>query len=57
MKSGSPWLAFYKQTTAANNLTRVTVDGSTAVDDYLKVTIAPQGPRVLTWTRIPFTNS
>ena len=38
------------------NLSRVTVDGSTAVDNYLKVTVHDHGRAVLTWTRVPFTS-
>jgi hypothetical protein len=57
LASGSPWLAFYNQTTPANNLIRITIDGSTAVNNYLKVTIQPHGPNVLTWTKVPFMNS
>jgi hypothetical protein len=42
------------------NLTQVTVDGSTNVDNYLRVTIAPEhgrpGPAaVLSWARVPYT--
>jgi hypothetical protein len=56
LASGSTWLTFYKQNTAANNLTRITVDGSTAVNNYLRVTIQPKGPDVLAWTKVPFTS-
>jgi hypothetical protein len=41
--------------TPAPNLTRITVDGSTKVDNYLRVTVNPSGPRVLTWVKVPFT--
>jgi hypothetical protein len=34
----------------------MTVDGSTGVDDYLRVTIDPDNKDVLTWTRVPFTS-
>jgi hypothetical protein len=34
----------------------VTVDGSTGVDNYLRVTVHPQGPDVLTWGKVPFTS-
>jgi hypothetical protein len=57
LAAGSPWLDFYKQTAAAKNLTRITVDGSTAVNNYLEVTIQTHGPDVLTWTLVPFRNS
>jgi hypothetical protein len=33
----------------------VTIDGSTGVDNWLKVTVSPQGPQVLSWTGVPFT--
>ncbi len=39
---------------AAPNVTRVTVEGSTGVDEWLKVTIQPRGPQVLTFERVPF---
>ena len=52
---GSSWLSFYGVTTPVTNLTRVTVDGSTGVDNYLRVTIDPRDRNVLSWTRIPFT--
>jgi hypothetical protein len=51
---GSPWLGFYGVTTPAPNLTRVTVDGSNGVNDYLRVTVDPQDPKVLTWEKVPF---
>jgi hypothetical protein len=35
---------------------RVTVDGSTGDDDYLRVTIDARNPAVLSWTRVPFTS-
>jgi hypothetical protein len=53
---GSPWLTFYGVDTPAPKLTRLTVDGSTGVDNYLKVTVHRRGPQVLTWERIPFTS-
>jgi hypothetical protein len=55
LAAGSPWLAFYGVTTAAPNLTRVTVDGSTAVNDYLRVTVHEHGRDVLTIEKVPFT--
>jgi len=55
LASGSSWLGFYGVTTPADNLRRITVDGSTGVDDYLKVTVEPRSADVLTWTRVPFT--
>lgn len=54
--AGSSWLAFYGITTPVANLTRITVDGSTAVNNYLRVTVRPNGKQVLSWTRVPFTS-
>jgi hypothetical protein len=54
LAAGSPWLSFYGVTTTADNLTRVTVDGSTGVNDYLRVTVHDHGSNVLTWERVPF---
>ncbi|HEX3335656.1 MAG TPA: hypothetical protein VHS54_04295 [Jatrophihabitans sp.] len=54
LAAGSPWLSFYKITTAVTNLSRITIDGSTAVNNYLRVSVQPRGPQVLTWTRVPF---
>jgi hypothetical protein len=52
---GSSWLSFYGVTTSAANLTRITCDGSTTVDNYLRVTVHHGGPDVLTWEKVPFT--
>ncbi|MFE9093396.1 hypothetical protein [Streptomyces sp. NPDC007264] len=54
LTDGSKWLSFYGVTTAANNLHRITCDGSGNAHDYLKVTVEPRGRQVLTWTRVPF---
>lgn len=51
---GSPWLAFHGVRAAATNLTRITVEGSTAVDEWLKVTVDKHNPAVLTIQPIPF---
>lgn len=48
---GSSWLDFYGVDRAVPNLSRITVDGSTGVDDYLRVTVHRTG---LTWERVPF---
>jgi hypothetical protein len=56
LAAGSTWLSFYGVDTPAPNLTRLTVDGSTAVNNYLKVTVHRDGPQVLTWERVPFTS-
>jgi hypothetical protein len=55
LAAGSPWLGFYGVPAPAGNLRRVTVDGSTEVADWLKVTIDPRDPAVLRWARMPFT--
>ncbi|MGJ0118488.1 hypothetical protein ACQ7HM_04700 [Williamsia sp. MIQD14] len=55
LATGSKWLSFYGVTGAADNLTRVTVDGSSNNKDYLRVSIsAPSDPKVLNWTRVPY---
>ncbi len=56
LAAGSKWLQLYGVTTPVANLSRVTVDGSTGVNDYLRVTIDPHNEDVLTWTRVPFTS-
>jgi hypothetical protein len=54
LAAGSAWLSFYKITTPVTNLSRITIDGSTGVNNYLRVTVQPHGSQVLTWTRVPF---
>jgi hypothetical protein len=54
LAAGSKWLSFYGVTKPVSNLSRVTVDGSTGVNNYLRVTIDPQSSNVLSWTRVPF---
>jgi hypothetical protein len=54
LDTGSTWLSFYGVTAAVPNLSRVTVDGSSNADDWLKVTIDPSSKQVLSWTRVPF---
>jgi hypothetical protein len=56
LATGSRWLDFYGVTTPADNLRRVTVDGSTAADEYLRVTVDPRGRQAVRWTRVPFTS-
>jgi Calcineurin-like phosphoesterase len=51
---GSPWLDFYDVAQPAANLGRITVDGSTGVQNYLRVTVSPADPGVLTWEKVPF---
>jgi hypothetical protein len=55
LAQGSQWLAFYGIDRAVPNLSRVTVDGSTGVNNYLRVTIDPDNPAVLSWVAVPFT--
>lgn len=52
---GSRWLGFYAVQTPAANLTRITVDGSTGVNNYLRVTVHERDREVLSWERVPFT--
>ena len=54
--TGSRWLSFYGVDQPVDNLARITVDGSTGVNDYLRVTVQPHGDDVLTWQRVPFTS-
>jgi hypothetical protein len=51
---GAPMLAFYGIDQPVDNLTRITVQGSTKADEYLKVTIGPRQAEVLSWQRVPF---
>jgi len=53
LAAGSKWLPFYGVSTPVTNLSRVTIDGSTGVANYLRVTI---DRNALTWTRVPFTD-
>jgi len=55
LATGSPWLATYGVTGSADNLRRITVDGSSNNKDWLKVTInRPGAADVLSWERIPY---
>ena len=58
LTAGSKWLPFYGITTPVPNLSRITVDGSTNVNDYLRVTVndGRKGSPVLTWERVPFSS-
>lgn len=55
LATGSSWLGFYGVTDPAPNLARYTVEGSTSVDEWLKVTVNPRGADPLTFTRVPYT--
>jgi hypothetical protein len=54
LAAGAPMLAFYGIDQPVDNLTRITVQGSTKADEYLKVTIRPRQAEVLSWQRVPF---
>ncbi|HZC71163.1 MAG TPA: metallophosphoesterase [Jatrophihabitans sp.] len=54
LAAGSKWLSFYGVAQPVPNLMRVTVDGSTGVNNYLRVTVHQHGPQVLSWERVPF---
>lgn len=55
---GSPWLQVYGQDTAADDLQRITVDGSANATNYVKFTVGANSEatgEVLAWTKVPFT--
>lgn len=54
LAAGSPWLSLYG-VAPVTNLTRITVEGSTALDEWLKVTVDRRNPDVLSVERVPFT--
>lgn len=55
--TGSRWLGFYGASGAADNLTRITVDGEAQATNYLKVTVnRPGAAHVLSWERVPYTD-
>jgi len=55
LATGSRWLAYYGLAAAADNLTRITVDGEALATSYLKVTVnRPGAAQVLSWERIPY---
>jgi hypothetical protein len=54
LAAGSKWLSFYGVSKPVSNLSRVTIDGSTDVNNYLRVTVDPRSSSVLSWTRVPF---
>jgi len=56
IRESSSWTKFYGVTAPVDNLSRITVDGSTGDNDYLRVTIESRNPAVLSWTRVPFTS-
>ena len=55
----SPWLQIYGQDTAADDLQRITVDGSANATNYVKFTVAANSDAtgdILSWTKVPYTN-
>jgi hypothetical protein len=52
--TSSTWLSFYGITTAVPKLTRVTIEGGSSVDDWVKVNVVSDSS-VLQIQRIPFT--
>jgi hypothetical protein len=56
LAAGSSWLTTYGVDGTADNLTRITVDGSSNNVDWLKVTVHEVGPSRLTWERVPYTS-
>jgi hypothetical protein len=54
LAAGSKWLTLYGVDGTADNLTRITVDGSSNNTDWLKVSVERSGPHVLTWEQIPY---
>ncbi|MBO0812228.1 MAG: hypothetical protein J2P23_09310 [Microlunatus sp.] len=55
LATGSSWLTTYSVTGAADNLQRITVDGSSNNKDWLSVMINKPGSRqVLSWERVPY---
>jgi hypothetical protein len=56
LATGSPWLATYGVSGSADNLERITVDGSGNNTDWLRFTVnRPRASSVLSWERIPYT--
>lgn len=57
LAAGSSWLDVYGVEGSADNLTRVTVDGSQNNLDWLKVTVRRHaGETSLTWEQVPYTS-
>jgi hypothetical protein len=55
LAAGSPWLTTYGVTGSADNLERITVDGSDNNKDWLHVTInRPGSPSAISWERVPY---
>ncbi|MGO4189669.1 hypothetical protein [Pseudarthrobacter sp. TAF60_1] len=59
LAAGSPWLAVYGQDAAADQLQRITVDGSANATNYVKFHVAAnssKGGDILTWEKVPFSS-
>jgi hypothetical protein len=57
LATGSSWLTTYGVHGAADNLSRVTVDGSSNNHDWLRVTVnRPGSGTLLSWERVPYTS-
>ncbi len=55
LAAGSTWLTTYGVTGSADNLERITVDGSDNNQDWLHVTVnRPGADTVISWERIPY---
>jgi hypothetical protein len=56
LAAGSPWLTAYAVHGSADNLTRVTVDGSSNNTNWLRVTVNERGAAdLLSWQRVAYT--
>jgi len=56
LASGSSWLSTYDVRGAADNLTRITVDGSSNNRDWLRFTVnGHRSADVLSWEQVPYT--
>jgi hypothetical protein len=56
LAEGSPWLDIYNQE-AADDLQRITVDGSANATNYMRFTVpanSATGPGALSWEKVPF---
>lgn len=53
LATGSSWLTTYRVSGSADNLTRITVDGSANVHDWVKFTVHPSGDP-LSWEQIEY---
>ncbi|TQM58414.1 metallophosphoesterase family protein [Humibacillus xanthopallidus] len=54
LAAGSAWLTTYGVAGSADNLQRITVDGSANNTDWLRMTVRATGP-ALAWERVPYT--